>query len=57
LKKLRPRWTRALNTLSDVPAGKSTTWEGILNAETHTLLCGTRDPHLLWFGTGLTVGD
>ena len=56
-RKLRPRWLRALNTLSIVLTGDIYSWTGNLEAEVYTLLCNSDDPHELWFGTGLTVED
>lgn len=52
----RPYWARQVR-IEGVPAGESDTWEEVLEAEIYSLLCGISDPHLLWFGAGLTVDD
>jgi hypothetical protein len=54
---LRPDWARVVNNVSGVPAGNTLNWEGSLIEDIYTVFCRTHDPHLLYFGTGLTVED
>jgi len=52
-----PTWSRELGAYQGVPAGESFRWEGDLEPGIHHIVCINMVPHLVWFGTGLTVEE
>ena len=54
----QPAWTHALGTRSRIPSGESRTWERDLESGQYIMVCLRQStPLLVWFGTGITVGD
>ena len=52
-----PGWTLKLNVPGNVPPGQPETWNGVLEPGTYSMICGNWDPHMLWFGGGVTVTE
>jgi hypothetical protein len=53
----RPTWAFGLGIYQAVSAGESLHRELDLKSGTYQMVCINMDPHLVWFGTGLTVVD
>lgn len=52
-----PDWTEELGTWKETNPGMNQVWRGELESGTYTMVCGSLCPWLVYFGTGLTVGE
>jgi hypothetical protein len=52
-----PVWTVETGTWKTVRAREIQVWRGVLYAGIHTMVCARHSPFLVWYGTGLDVGD
>jgi hypothetical protein len=55
--KHHPSWTEELGTASITDRSETHTWEGVLEAGIHHMVCYTVRPFGGWFGAGFTVED